>query len=123
MNITEFYNVVIHRKSQNAAVTLNFVHKATAEKVFAEVAAYANDLPGVGRHDRKVFEDYFGCKIALDRDDIGNVLFIDAVRNLSMQAGWGMLQAKEQAKFQMEARKNPLLNGTLQAPSEGMLRA
>lgn len=109
MNITEFYNVVIHRKSQNAA-----------EKTFDRVLALVN---GEAPMAREVLEDYFGSRIALDRDDIGNVLFIDAVRNLSMQAGWGMLQAKEQAKFQMEAQKNPLLNGSLQAAPAGMLRA
>jgi hypothetical protein len=110
MNLTEFYNVVIHRKSQAATVQLNYCHKSAAETAFGRVLEIA---AGKGPEERVVLEDYFGARVALDPDDIGNVLFINAVRNLEMQASSALLTAKEQAKFQREAQSSPLLNGQL----------
>jgi hypothetical protein len=112
MNLTEFYNVVIHRKSQNAAVQLNYAHKGAAETAFGRVLQLA-DPTYEPTLTRAVLEDYFGARIALDRDDIGNVLFIDAVRNLEMQASSALLNAKEKAKLDREVAASPLLNGQL----------
>ena len=115
MNITELYNVVIQRKSQATQVQLNYVHKGAAETTFDRIMAMIED-GHVPRAQREVFEDYFGAKIALDRDDIGNVLFIDAKKSLEMQGVAALMQAMAQQKTQREAQGNPLINGQLITP-------
>ena len=96
------YTITILRRKTTGTVVLNYTSAEPANSAFAGLTG---DDP-----TKKIFKDDFGCKVSLDPEDIGTVIFMDYPSAIQVNAIQELHKARMQKKFEEAARADPVLS-------------